>query len=288
MATESLALADLMVPSASRNALGVHLSAIDMIGAIRTIEGWIESEELNYVFNCTMQTVIECQRNPSLREVVNAAGLRTPDDAPLLRSFGIADHSQVSFTAGSDLMIELCSRSQETRHRHFFYGGDAGVARELAHNMMLRFPKMKVADVHTPTMQPIGVLESEKTIRKINDSGADIIWIDLGSPRQEWWVANHRALLNSPVLITVRDAFDFHTGRLRQTPQWMRRNGLEWLFRLASDPKRFWQRQLVDYSSFQLTTLARHLHQSRDMARSAGSFPALDEEGVPASRSISN
>jgi N-acetylglucosaminyldiphosphoundecaprenol N-acetyl-beta-D-mannosaminyltransferase len=252
------------VASESTNVLEIQVSAIDMPAAVRTIEGWIEHDTPSYVCICTVHTVMECQRDPALRDAVNAAGLRTPDGMPLVWLSHRAGHRNVSRVYGPDLMLELARRSSETGHRHFFYGGAPGVADALARRLEDRFPGLNVAGTDCPPMLSVGALESEETIRKINDSGADIVWVGLGTPKQDWWVANHRPLLTAPVLIAVGAAFDFHTGRVRQAPAWMQDRGLEWLFRLGQDPKRLWRRYTVDNGEF---VLKLGLRLSRDTTR---------------------
>lgn len=230
--------------------LDVHISAIDMASAVETIEGWIENRDRQYVCICTVHTVMECQRDPALRKAVNGAGLRTPDGMPLVWLSRRAGQHHVSRVYGPDLMLELAGRSATTGHRHFFYGGSPGVAGQLAQNLGERFPGLNVAGSWTPPILPVGGVESSETISMLNDSQADIIWVGLGTPKQDWWVANHRPLLNAPVLIAVGAAFDFHTGRVRQAPRWMQRNGLEWLFRLSQDPRRLWRRYILDNGRF--------------------------------------
>ena len=244
-----------MTATSTTNVLDVHISAIDMDDAVRTIERWIEYDDPNYVCICTVHTVMECQRDPELKEAVNNAGLRTPDGMPLVWLSHRAGHDHVSRVYGPDLMLKLAQRSAKSGHRHFFYGGAPGVAEELAHSMMKRYPKMQIAGTHTPPMLQVGAIESEETIDEINVSSADIVWVGLGTPKQDWWVAKHRPLLKAPVLIAVGAAFDFHTERVRQAPEWMQRNGLEWLFRLIQDPKRLWRRYFLDNTRFVIMML---------------------------------
>jgi N-acetylglucosaminyldiphosphoundecaprenol N-acetyl-beta-D-mannosaminyltransferase len=234
----------------STDVLDVHISALNMNMAIETIEGWIASNDPHYVEICTVHTVMESQRDPAMKAIVNNAGLRTPDGMPLVWLSRKAGHDHVSRVYGPDLMLKLAARSAETGHRHFFYGGAPGVADDLAEKLSTRFPGLHVAGTHTPPMQPVGQIESPDVIRMINESNADIVWCGLGTPKQDWWVANHRSLLDAPVLIAVGAAFDFHTGRVRQAPRWMQRNGLEWLFRLSQDPKRLWRRYMIDNARF--------------------------------------
>ncbi|MEX2425976.1 MAG: WecB/TagA/CpsF family glycosyltransferase [Thermomicrobiaceae bacterium] len=230
--------------------LGVRISALNMNLAVETIENWIETGEQHYVCICTVHTIMECQRSDQLRETVNSAGIRTPDGMPLVWLSRRAGHDQVSRVYGPDLMLEMCRRSGDIGHRHFFYGGGPGVAEILVGRLTSQFPELNVAGIHTPGMLASGELEDRAVIKKINESDADVVWVGLGAPKQDWWVANHRSLLKAPVLIAVGAAFDFHSGRVAQAPGWMQRNGLEWLFRLWQDPKRLWRRYILDNSRF--------------------------------------
>jgi N-acetylglucosaminyldiphosphoundecaprenol N-acetyl-beta-D-mannosaminyltransferase len=130
--------------------LGVEISAINMGLAVETIEDWIERNESHCVCICTVHTIMECQRDPELRTIVNAAGLRTPDGMPLVWLSRRAGHAHVSRVYGPDLMLDLSSRSADTGHRHFFYGGAPGVAETLVERLTRRFPGLNVAGIHTP------------------------------------------------------------------------------------------------------------------------------------------
>lgn len=251
--TATFPISDLTAPSGSfgtTDILGVSISALTMDDAVQTIESWIEKRQHEYICICTVNTVMECQNDPGFMDVVNGAGMRTTDGMPLVWLSRRAGHKDVTRVYGPDLMLELCARSATTGHRHFFYGGGLGVVEELTGNLSEKFPGLNIVGQITPPMLKVGELESQETIDRINASGADIVWVGLNTPKQDWWVANHRALLNAPVLIAVGAAFDFHSGRVRQAPRWMQRNGLEWLFRLSQDPKRLWRRYLVLNSRF--------------------------------------
>lgn len=245
--------------------LDVQISAITMPIAIETIEEWIERGEKHYISICTVHTVMECQRDPAMKEIVNNAGLRTPDGMPLVWLSHKAGHDHVSRVYGPDLMLELAARSARTGHRHFFYGGAPGVADDLAEKLTARFPGLRVAGTHTPPMQKVGEMERPEVIRTINESHADIVWCGLGTPKQDYWVSNHRPLLNAPVLIAVGAAFDFHTGRVKQAPKWMQRNGLEWLFRLSQDPKRLWRRYILNNGQFVVLIASQGLSRGEDV-----------------------
>jgi N-acetylglucosaminyldiphosphoundecaprenol N-acetyl-beta-D-mannosaminyltransferase len=231
--------------SARVNVLGVGISAINLSDAVRTIEGWIASGERHYVNVCNVHTVMECQKDEALRRLVNDSGLSTPDGMPLVWLSRLHGHASAGRVYGPDLMLTLSERSQRTGHRHFFYGGGPGVAERLADKLRERFTGLRVAGTHEPPFRPVGAQEDRAVLDAIDASGADIVWVGLGTPKQDYWVARHRPLLSAPVLIAVGAAFDFHAGLIAQAPRWMQRSGLEWLFRLSREPRRLTYRYLV-------------------------------------------
>lgn len=232
------------------NILGVGISAINVDVALREIERWIVERERQYVCVCPVFTVMECRRDEHLRMLVNHAGLATPDGMPLVWLARAQGFTQVSRVYGPDLMLALCKLSAQKGYSNFFYGGAAGVAEELAQTMARRFPGLRIAGTHCPEFRPAKTLEEPTVIEKINAVEPDIVWVGLGSPKQDWWVGQHRPLLDAPVLIAVGAAFDFHTGRVPQAPRWMQANGLEWFFRLAQEPRRLWRRYLINNPLF--------------------------------------
>jgi len=254
---------------ASTDILGVQISALNMPLAIETIEQWIEKREKHYVCICTVHSVMEATRDPAYMEVLNNAGLRTPDGMPLVWLSRRAGRNEVSRVAGPDLMPELVSRSAQTGHRHFFYGGAPGVAEDLASRLSTRFPGLIIAGTHTPPMQPLGAIESEDIIDEINASNPDVVWVGLGAPKQDFWVRNHLDQLNTPVQIAVGAAFDFHSGRIKRAPEWMQRSGTEWIYRLSQDPKRLCRRYLLYNGQF-VMRLAMGALQPRTHERKLG------------------
>ena len=151
-------------------------------------------------------------------------------------------------------MLALCEYSISNGYRHYFYGGTDGVAKELADNLTSRYPGLQVAGWYSPPFRGIGAMEEPTVIDEINSAHPDIVWVGLGTPKQDFWVAQHRPFLDASVLIAVGAAFDFHTGRISQAPKWMQRNGLEWLFRLMKEPRRLAYRYLVYNPLFVLHT----------------------------------
>lgn len=231
---------------ARTNILGVGVSALNMPLAVEIIAGWIERGERHYVCVTNVHVIMECARDPELRAQVNRAGLVTPDGMPLVWLSRRAGHTHVGRVYGPDLMLALCERSAQEGYRQFFYGGSPGVAEQLAQQMAARFPGLPVAGIGAPPFRDLTPEERAAEVAMLNRSGADLLWVGLGAPRQERWMATRRPDLNIPVLIGVGAAFDFHTGRVPQAPRWMMRAGLEWLYRLAREPRRLWRRYLIN------------------------------------------
>ncbi|RMF26233.1 MAG: glycosyltransferase [Chloroflexi bacterium] len=232
------------------NILGVGISAINMAIALRIIEGWISRGEPHYVCVTPVHSVMECQRDPELRRIYNASGMTTPDGMPLVWLSRLYGYHHVDRVYGPDLMLALCERSIKRGYRHFFYGGAEGVPERLAARLQSRFPGLIVAGTYSPPFRPLRPDEDEQIVQLINETSPDIVWVGLGSPKQERWMAEHIDRLTAPVLIGVGAAFDFHTGRKPQAPRWMQRSGLEWLFRLLTEPRRLWRRYLINNPLF--------------------------------------
>jgi len=235
--------------------LGVGISATTLQEAVRLVEHWVERGERHYVNVCTVHTVMECRQAPKLREIVNSSGLSTPDGMPLVWLSRLRGHPTTERVYGPDLMLALCARSATTGHRHFFYGGRPGVAEQLVEHLSARYPGLRVAGVHAPPQRPADAEEDVAVLAMINAARPDLVWVGLGTPKQDYWMARHLPRLSAPVLIAVGAAFDMHAGLLRQAPRWMQRSGLEWAFRLAQEPRRLAYRYLVLNPRFVLAVL---------------------------------
>jgi len=154
-------------------------------------------------------------------------------------------------------MLAVCDAGRAVGLRHFFFGGVPGVAPLLAERLAARFPGLAVAGAATPPFRPLDTPETDAFRAEITRTRPDVIWIGLGTPKQELFMAAHAAGLDAGVLVGVGAAFDFHSGRVRQAPRWMQRGGLEWLFRLATEPRRLGARYLVTNPLFVFHVLAQ-------------------------------
>ena len=230
--------------------LGVGISAVDMTSAVAAISRMVGECARSYVCVTGVHGVMESQRDPSLANIHNRSGLTTPDGMPMVWAGRFAGSKQIRRVYGPDLMLEVCKAGLGHGWRHFLYGGAEGVAPSLRKELNARFPGIQVVGTSTPPFRPLTPEERQDVIRSINGSRADIVWVGLSTPKQERWMADIRPELEAAVLIGVGAAFDLHTGRIRQAPSWMQRSGLEWLFRLAIEPRRLWRRYLRNNPAF--------------------------------------
>ena len=237
--------------------LGVRVSAVDPARALETISSWVDQRRREYVCATGVHGIMESQNDPALLEVHNGSGLTVPDGMPLVWCCRRAGHPDTARVYGPDLTLAVLERAAARGWSSYFYGGADGVADDLAEIMTERFPGLVVAGTWTPPFRPLTAEEDAQVVADINASGADLVWVGLSTPKQERWMAAHRSLLAAPVLLGVGAAFDFHTGRVRQAPRWMQSRGLEWLFRLAVEPRRLWRRYLRNNPRFLLAILRR-------------------------------
>jgi N-acetylglucosaminyldiphosphoundecaprenol N-acetyl-beta-D-mannosaminyltransferase len=228
----------------------VRVDASTLEDATSRIDRWIASDERVYVCVLTVNNVMEARRSDEYRGVLNRSGLNTSDGMPLVWQLHSQGHAWARRVYGPDLMLAVSAASVPRGWQHFYYGGADGVAESLAARMTKRFPGLLMAGTYSPPVAPVEDLCSDEVAAAINDSEADIVWIGLGTPKQDLWMARMRARLTAPVLIGVGAAFDFHTGRVPQAPAWMQAHGLEWLYRLVHEPRRLWRRYLVGNTWF--------------------------------------
>jgi len=224
------------------NVLGVGVNSINLNDAVATIERWIGEGSRNYVCVTGVHGVMESRRDQRLRAIHNEAGMVTPDGMPLvwlLRAFG---KSRTERVYGPDLMRLMTAVSSLRGYQQFYYGGAEGIADKLKQVLLHAHPGLDVAGTLCPPFREITSEEDQAIVDAINSTHPDIVWVGLSTPKQEFWMASHLGRIEAPVMIGVGAAFDFLAGTKRQAPPWMQRSGLEWLFRLCSEPRRLWRR----------------------------------------------
>ena len=228
---------------ASRPILGMRVDATSYPDAVDRIVSWARNREKRYVCIATVNNVMEAYDDDAFMRVMNAADLVTPDGMPLvwgLRALGVRDASRVY---GPDLTPLVLRAAADAGIPVGFHGGAPDVLDELVEVSRERFPGLEVAYAWSPPFRPLTPDEERSVTDRINASGARIVFVGLGCPKQERWMFEHRADV-AAVTIGVGAAFDFMTNRKRQAPAAMQRAGLEWLFRLATEPRRLWRRYL--------------------------------------------
>jgi N-acetylglucosaminyldiphosphoundecaprenol N-acetyl-beta-D-mannosaminyltransferase len=230
--------------------LGVNVSAVNMDQALDVIDHWITTGDRQYVCVSGVHGVMESRRNPALQNIHNRAGLVVPDGMPLVWWSRALGHAHVGRVAGPDLLPACCERSLAAGYRHFFYGGGDGVADLLARRLSKRFPGLAVAGTYTPPFRALTREEDDEVVARINDSGADIVWVGLSTPKQEYWMADHVGRIQAPVMLGVGAAFDFHAGLKHRAPVWLQQTGFEWVFRMATEPRRLAKRYLTNNPAF--------------------------------------
>ncbi|MFQ5923377.1 MAG: WecB/TagA/CpsF family glycosyltransferase [Anaerolineales bacterium] len=225
--------------------LGVQISAVNLKQAANIIAQWVSQGAKHYVCVTTVHGVMECQRDPRLMEIYNTSGIATADGMPLVWILRSRGHANLTRVYGPDLMLEICHNSVERGYRHFIYGGAPGVAESLAQTLAGSLEGIKIVGTHSPPFRDLTETEDREIVKEINSARPDIVWVGLGTPKQERWMADHVERLNASALIGVGAAFDFLSGKKAQAPRWMQRMGLEWAFRLAMEPRRLWKRYLI-------------------------------------------
>lgn len=228
--------------------LGVRIDALTWDTAMDRLMGWGQRHESRYVTICNAHVVVTASQDPAFGEVVAHADMATPDGAPvawMLRKQGYPRQGRIN---GPDVMWALCERSAAEGMPIYCYGSTQQTLDLLEQRLREAFPSLKMT-LESPPFRPLTAEEDAAAVERMNASGAGFVFVGLGCPKQERWMADHRGRVNA-VMLGVGAAFPFHAGTLPRAPAWMRRNGLEWLHRLASEPGRLWKRYLVTNTLF--------------------------------------
>lgn len=232
------------------NVLGVKVSSINIPMALTIMDEWIKTGQQHYVTITGVHGVIESQRDPIIRDIHNSAGMVTPDGMPMVWANHLQGKRHVSRVYGPDLMLAACEASATTGYKHFFYGGADGVPELLRDKLIARYPHLQVVGTYSPPFRALTDEEDAAICQMIDESGADIVWVGLSTPKQERWMSAHVGKFRAPVMVGVGAAFDFHAGLKKQAPRWMQRSGLEWFYRLISEPNRLAKRYLINNPVF--------------------------------------
>jgi N-acetylglucosaminyldiphosphoundecaprenol N-acetyl-beta-D-mannosaminyltransferase len=225
--------------------LGVPLALTDYERTLDWIDATVAMGGRGYVCVAATHTVMACQEDPELRAAVLASDLTVPDGQPLVWAMNALGHDLSHRVYGPELMARAFDRASRTGTRMYLYGGRSQAALvQLALNLRRRYPGVRIVGGYSPPFRALSAGEIEGVIGDINASDADVVWVGIGVPKQEKWMAAVRDRIDAPVLVGVGAAFDFHAGLVPQAPAWMQAAGLEWAYRLGREPRRLWRRYL--------------------------------------------
>jgi N-acetylglucosaminyldiphosphoundecaprenol N-acetyl-beta-D-mannosaminyltransferase len=236
------------------NVLGVGVHAVNLPVAVDIIDTAAGSDHKGYVCVTGVSTVMEAQRDPQFKKILDRAMLVVPDGVPTVWIGRWQGHEKMARVFGPDLMLEVCRRSIATGRTHFLYGGKPGVVGDLKQNLQKWCPGISIVGTYTPPFRPLTKVEKTDLQQQLLRVAPDIIWVGIGSPKQERFMAENLDALNCKVMVGVGAAFDIHTGRLKDASQWIKVAGLQWLHRLCQEPARLWRRYLFSIPEFLFRT----------------------------------
>jgi N-acetylglucosaminyldiphosphoundecaprenol N-acetyl-beta-D-mannosaminyltransferase len=231
--------------------LGTYISHITWDDAIQKIQEWGQRHESRYVCICNVHSVVTAAQNPDFNRVINSADMATPDGAPVawaLRHSGFKTQERIN---GPDLMWRYLKKAEELDQQVFFYGSNEDTLSKLIASISSEFPRLRIAGAYSPPFRSLTQEEDEAEINLIKQSGAHVVFVGLGCPKQERWMAAHCGRINA-VMIGVGAAFDYHAGTIKRAPLSWQRHGFEWLYRLISEPRRLFMRYLITNTLFVL------------------------------------
>nr|WP_106785154.1 WecB/TagA/CpsF family glycosyltransferase [Lysinibacillus timonensis] len=243
------------------NILGVNIAAVNMEWLLRYLEDHVKSENGNklagdYICVSNVHTTVTAYDDKIYRDIQNGGLLAIPDGGPLSSIGRKRGYMNMSRTTGPSLMEELFKVSVVNGYRHFFYGSTKETLEKLNNHLTMEYPGIKIAGMYSPPFRSLDPKEDEEIIKQINNTNPDFIWIGLGAPKQEKWMASHQGKMNG-LMIGVGAAFDYLAGNIARAPQWMQKRNLEWLYRLIQEPRRLFKRYLHTNTKFIWLSIVR-------------------------------
>lgn len=238
------------VPLPRVHILGVGITVADLSEAIRQSDELIRSGNRGYICAADAHSLVESLRNPSHREALNDAYLTLADGMPLVWIGWLRGFTNMGRVYGPDYLLEMCRLSVKRGWRHFFYGGKPEIAERLAARLVERFPRLQIAGTYTPPFRPLTSAEESEFAARLEETKPDVLWVGLGAPKQERFMAEHCGKLQCRLMVGVGAAFDFHSGAVKEAPRWLHKTGLQWAYRLMQEPQRLGRRYLNSIPAF--------------------------------------
>ena len=248
----------------TRDILGVPLAITDYARTMDMMDAMVERGERGYVCAAPVHAVMVAQDEPETYAALRGSTLTVPDGMPLVWAANMLGEQLPDRVYGPELMLRYNERCAERGHRVWLYGGrDQGSLVQLALSLRRRHPGLEIAGGYSPPFRDLTPEEEDFVVDQVNESGADVLWVGIGVPKQEKWMARMRERLDVPVMCGVGAAFDFHAGRISQAPRWMQERGLEWTYRIAQEPRRLLPRYLYFNPRFLLNFTRQYLLERR-------------------------
>lgn len=240
--------------------MGVQIAVTDMEQTLALIAENLQTWKGEYICVSNVHTTVTAYEDPDYRQVQNGAVMALPDGGPLSAYSRRCGFPQAQRVTGPDLMKRILEESAEHGWRHYFYGSTEQTLDALRGWIARRYPGAVIAGMYSPPFRPMTPEEDEEIIRKINETSPDFVWVGLGAPKQERWMAAHRGRVHA-LMLGVGAAFDYEAGNIRRAPEWMQKHSLEWLYRMMQDPRRLIGRYLNTNLKFLWWAMRNHRPQ---------------------------
>ncbi|QOY86254.1 WecB/TagA/CpsF family glycosyltransferase [Paludibaculum fermentans] len=224
--------------------LGVSIDMVSPAEVLAKLIQWRIAKHRGYISCVNPHSVLVCHREEQVRSAITGSDLILADGVGITVGGYLLGHRHIQRVAGPSLVLDICDGGRSAGLRHFFYGGGEGVADSLVSRLRERFSGLNVCGTICPPFRELTPLEDADLVEQINAANPDVVWVGLGTGRQEKWMESHVGRVRAAALVGVGAAFDFHAGTVPWAPYWIRRAGLEWAFRLAHEPRRLWRRNL--------------------------------------------
>ncbi len=252
--TQPMAASQISKKRVTENVLDVPVDVINWQEAIDRIFEWASARESKVVCICAVHSIVTARQNRAHAQNLMTADMVTPDGAPVAWTVKWKGHPSQQRISGPDLMLKACEHAAKTGEKFFLYGGTPTSLSRLEEMLRAKFPTLDIAGTFSPPFRELTDEEDAAIVERIHSSGAGIVWVGLGCPKQEAWMHAHRGRIKA-VMVGVGAAFDFHAGVIKRAPLWMQRSGLEWVHRMAQDPRRLVKRYLVTNTIFAIKTM---------------------------------
>lgn len=231
------------------NIMGVNIAAINMEWLLKYVDKNINQLHGDYICVSNVHTTVTSYEEADYCAIQNGGLMAIPDGGPLSTIGRKRGYKDMERTTGPSLMGEIFKISAEKGYRHFFYGSKEETLELLEKNLNKNYPGIQISGMYSPPFRDLTDEEDAMVIKMINDSKPDFVWIGLGAPKQERWMATHQGKIDG-LMLGVGAGFDYYAGNIERAPEWMQKNNLEWVYRLMQDPKRLFKRYFYTNTKF--------------------------------------